>query len=60
MQDLENQIKTWRMKFPFSVGENRRLYDEETIQMAENYKIKKDVDIFLLEDSFSFGFILDL
>ena len=60
MKDLENQIKTWRMKFPFSVGENRRLYDEETIQMAENYKIKKDVDIFLLEDSFSFGFILDL
>jgi len=58
MQDLENQIKSWRMKFPFSVGENRRLYDEETIQMAEEYKIKQAVDYYLAEDQLSSGFIL--
>ena len=58
MQDLENQIKTWRMKFPFSVGENRRHYDEETVQMAENYKIKNDVDVHMIEDSFRYGSIL--
>ena len=58
MQDLENQIKTWRMKFPFSVGENRRLYDEETVQMAEDYKIKNDVDVYMIEDSSRYGSIL--
>ena len=46
------------MKFPFSVGENRRLYDEETIQMAEDYKIKQAVDYYLAEDQLSSGFIL--
>ena len=56
MQDLENQIKTWRTKFSFSVGENRRLYDEQTIQMTEDYNIKQNDDVNIIEDSLSFGF----
>ena len=58
MQDLENQIKTWRMKFPFSVGENRRIYDEETIQMAEDYKIKQTADYYHAEDQLRVSYYL--